>query len=271
VLTTFAFLCILAAGGCVALVERRPIWTFAVAILLVLHCATSLRAWPNYLPYMNEAMGGSMQSYRYMTDANVDWAQGVLETRDWLAANHTSNCWIAYDGAIDFSYYHLPCRFLPGNATDSAPGAVPPATASGTFIISSLALSGIEFEPYDLHPYAEFWRAKPVTNIGGAMLVYQGTFDLRAAQSVELIVLSGANLEKNPQLAAEQARQAIALTPTSVRAYMALARADKALGDAAGARENFSAALKQAEATGAAWYPWEMAEAKKALAALPAK
>ena len=271
VLTTFAFLCIAAAGGCVALAVRRPIWTIPVAILLVLHCATSLRAWPNYLPYMNEAMGGSMQSYRYMTDANVDWGQGVLETRDWLAAHGTTNCWLAYDGAVKLSYYHLPCKLLAGNQGDAAAGAAPPATASGTFIISSLAMSGIEWEPGALNPYAEFLRAKPVANIGGAMLVYQGTYDLRGAQAVELIALSGANLEKNPTLAAEQARQAIYLTPTSVRAYMALARADKALGDAAGARDNFAAALKQAEVTGAEWYPWEMAEAKKALATLPSK
>jgi 4-amino-4-deoxy-L-arabinose transferase-like glycosyltransferase len=270
VLTTFAFLAIVAAGGCVAFVARRPIWTVPVAIVLVLHAGASLRAWPNYLPYMNEALGGTMQSYRYMTDANVDWGQGVLSTRDWLAAHKTTNCWLAYDGAVALSYYHLPCQLLPGNQGDSAAGAAPPAEATGTFVISSLAMSGIEWEPGALNPYAKFLQGRPAANIGGAMLVYEGTFDLRAAQAAELIALSGASLEKNAALAAEQARRAIALTPTSVRAYMALARADKVLGDAAGERDNFAASLKQAEATGAEWYPWEMAEAKKALAALPA-
>ena len=127
VLTTFSFLCVLAAGGCVALIDRRRAWIYPISILLVLHAATSLRAWPNYLPYMNEAMGGSGQAYRYMTDANVDWGQGLLETRDWLQAHDVKDCWLAYDGAADLSYYRMPCRLLPGNQGDSSPKSAPPA------------------------------------------------------------------------------------------------------------------------------------------------
>jgi 4-amino-4-deoxy-L-arabinose transferase-like glycosyltransferase len=52
------FLMIAAAAGCVCL-ARRYRWAGGVLVcLLVLHAASSLRAYPNYLSYANEAWGG---------------------------------------------------------------------------------------------------------------------------------------------------------------------------------------------------------------------
>ena len=270
ILTTFAFLCVAAAGGCIRLVERHRGWVYPVVILLLLHAASSLRAWPDYLPYVNEAFGSKDHAYRYMTDANVDWAQGVLETRDWLAKNRITNCWYAYDGAVDMSYYHLPCGILPGNGGDFNVTALPPAQASGTFLVTSLALSGIEFEPGALNPYAAFQRVEPVANIGGSTLVYRGKFDLRPAQAVSLISESAVNLEKDPVLAAREATEALAITPSSVRARLALARAEKSMHKNGAALSDYAAAEAQAKSTGAAWYPAEIAEAQRATAEINA-
>jgi 4-amino-4-deoxy-L-arabinose transferase-like glycosyltransferase len=268
ILTTFAFLCIAAAGGACWLTQRHRAWRFVIALLLVLHAATSLHAWPDYLPYMNEAFGGKDQAYRYMTDANVDWGQGVLETRDWLAANHVSDCWLAYDGAVDLRYYHLPCHELPGNEWELNQKSEAPAQATGLFIISSLAMSGVEFEPYELSPYAEFLHAKPVANIGGAMLVYRGTFDLHRVQAAELIIMSADNLHSNPALATQQARQSLQIEPTSVRAQLALGHAEEALGQREAAIAAYDAAIAVEGTPRRVWYPIELADAHSSLVRL---
>jgi hypothetical protein len=270
ILTTFSFLCITTAGGCVWLAKKHKAWQVAIGLLLALHAATSLHAWPDYLPYMNEAFGGKDRAYRYMTDANVDWGQGVLETRDWLAANHVTDCWLAYDGAVDLSYYHLPCRVMPGNEWDSNVSAFSPPQAGGTFLVSSLAMSGVEFEPYELSPYTEFFRAKPVANIGGSVLVYRGTFDLRKVQAAELIILSANNLQKDASLAAQEARQSLAIGPTSVRAELALGRAEELLGHRDAAISAYEAAFAVQESSRRVWYPIEIAEAKSSLVRLGA-
>ena len=200
VLPIVPFLCILIAGGVVAIWHRNRAWKAAVVLLLVFHIASSLRAYPNYLPYSNEAFGGPMKTYKVLTDSNVDWGQGLYQLRDYIKANGIRDCWLAYDGAADPAYYGIPCRKLPANIGDA--GAVPPPEAEGLFFISDLTLSGIEWEPGDLNPYREFARATPVANIGGAILVYRGKFDLRDIAAVMHIARAYAALGDKPAEAA---------------------------------------------------------------------
>jgi len=145
VLPMVGFLCVLIGGAASHLVKRNRYWAVAVIVLLLAHAASSLRSFPNYLPYSNEAWGGPSQTYRYLTDANVDWGNGVLQLKQYLTANHIGDCWLAYDGAVDLRYYGIPCRPLTANAF--SPTEVPPLQAKSLFIISDLTLSGIEWEP----------------------------------------------------------------------------------------------------------------------------
>src|ERR1035437_5832838 len=52
------FLVVLAAAGAVSLARQSRVWAWAVSILLALHVASSLHAFPNDLPYSNEFFGG---------------------------------------------------------------------------------------------------------------------------------------------------------------------------------------------------------------------
>ncbi len=263
VLPIVPFLCILIAGGTVALWERKRGWKIAVAVLLLAHVASSLRAYPNYLPYSNEAWGGPMQSYRYLTDSNVDWGQGLYQTRDYLMRNSIRDCWIAYDGAASLSYYGIPCRKLPANAGHA--GDIPPAEVNGLFVLGDLAISGIEWEPGDLNPYREFLHATPVANIGGAMLVYRGQFDLHGVQAATHIARALKLVSDTPAEAMAEAQDALALTPQSARAHLILGQALAALGRKEEARREFETALALADGTGSAWYPLQIATARQGL------
>jgi 4-amino-4-deoxy-L-arabinose transferase-like glycosyltransferase len=264
ILPIIAFLCILIAGGVVYVWERNRAWRIVVGGLLLIHVASSLHSFPNYLPYSNEAWGGTMNTYRYLTDSNVDWGQGLYQARDYLKSHNIVNCWIAYDGAASLTYYDIPCRTLAANAGDAHD--VPPFEAEGLFVLGDLTVSGIEWEPGDLNPYRDFQKATPIANIAGAMQVYQGHFDLTKLAAATHIARSGNMLGENkPVDALCEAQAALMLTPDSVRAHLSLGQAQSALSHTDEARKEFESALALADKAGRQWYPLQIAMARQEL------
>jgi hypothetical protein len=265
VLPTVSLLAIFAAGGLMFLVGERPTRSAKIVatLLIAAHAASAIRAYPNYFPYSDELLGGEKHTYKYLTDSNNDWGQALFATSRWLKQRGITDCWIAYDGAADLAYYGVPCRVLPGNPGDLQ--ELPPEQATGLFIISGLSYAGVEWEPGDLQPYAVFHQFQPEDNIAGAMLVYRGTFDLRGIRAVDLIIRGNRQLEKDPAAALRDAQASLVLRPTSVRARLLEAHALEALGRGQDAGASFTAALEQANRTGAAWYPAQIAEARRGL------
>ena len=171
---------------------------------------------------------------------------------------------MAYDGAVQTSYYDIPCRKLTANASN--PTDVPPVWASGTFIISALTVSGIEWEPGELNPYLQFQRTTPKHVIGGAMLLYQGTFDLTGIVAATHVANSNDLHDSNqPAKALAEAQAGVSLMPKSVRAHLALGRALSALGRKAEARDELHNTLVLAHQIGDVWYPVQIADAKREL------
>lgn len=267
VLPTVAFLAIFISAGISYWARRTSnTWRAILGILVLTHLASAMHAYPNFLPYANELLGGQRKIYKYLTDSNNDWGQALLATSKWLKAHRINDCWIAYDGAADLAYYGIPCRVLPGNPDDKQ--AIPPPEATGFFIISSLSYAGVEWEPGELHPYKVFHVATPANNLDGAMLFYNGTFNLRPVQAVSLTIRAATEIGTDPSAALRDAQAALTLTPTSVRARLIEAHALQALGQQDAAKQSFTAALQQAERTGTAWYTAQIAEAKSALDAI---
>jgi hypothetical protein len=267
VLPTVAFLAIFIAGEVAYLVRTAKLsaWALLAGILVAAHLASATSAYPDYFPYADELLGGKRDTYKYLTDSNNDWGQALYDTARWLKNRGIRDCWIAYDGAADLHYYGVQCRVLPGNPGDVLL-PMPPAEGTGLFIISGLSYAGVEWEPGELQPYKVFHDVKPSGNIGGAMLVYQGTFDLSGVQAVSHIIKANNELVGDPAAALRDAQAALALTPTSVRARLAEAHALEALERHDDAKKSFTAAIAQAEQTGAAWYPAQLAEARRGLA-----
>ena len=73
ILPIIPFLCILISSGAAELWGGARGWRFAIAALLLAHVVSSLHSYPNYLAYSNEAWGGPMRTYRYLTDSNTYW------------------------------------------------------------------------------------------------------------------------------------------------------------------------------------------------------
>lgn len=185
VLPIYPFLILAAAAGAGALARRYRAGALVVAALMILHVVSSLRTVPNYLAYSNELFGGTAATYRVLSDSNVDWGQGLREAGDYLARRHITECWLAYFGTADPGYYHLPCKALPDPYLRwwHDPIAVPPETYRGTVLISATEMAAPYWGSESLNPYIHFLHTKPLANIGGSILVYEGEIDLRRASA----------------------------------------------------------------------------------------
>ncbi|MFI8202743.1 ArnT family glycosyltransferase [Streptomyces sp. NPDC085937] len=107
------------AAGCVVRVRWR--WTRVVTGTLVAFVAvSSLRTFPYYLPYSNEAFGGPAKTRFRLHDSNVDWGQDLGRLADRLDERYRGErIWLVYKGAGVPAYYGIdaddPRRAAPGD------------------------------------------------------------------------------------------------------------------------------------------------------------
>ncbi|MEU9190420.1 phospholipid carrier-dependent glycosyltransferase [Streptomyces sp. NPDC048484] len=99
------FLAVVAAG--VTLFRRRPaLWATAALVCFV--AVSSLRTYPYYLPYSNEAFGGPSKTHLRLHDSNVDWGQDLGRLADHLRRHHPGErVWLVYKGAGVPAYYGI--------------------------------------------------------------------------------------------------------------------------------------------------------------------
>jgi 4-amino-4-deoxy-L-arabinose transferase-like glycosyltransferase len=186
ILPVFPFVLLLAALAASTLAQHSRAGAYAVAALLLLHVVSSVRTFPNYIAYGNEAIGGSSRTYRVLSDSNVDWGQGLIEVRSYLKSNHVTDCWFVALGGETFShtsYYQIPCKPLPSSFEKvvGAPLPVIPETVHGTLLVSGTEASGIFTGPGPLNPYGELLWRTPDAVIGSCILVFRGDFHLPLA------------------------------------------------------------------------------------------
>ena len=186
VLSIYPFLILVAAAGAWTLARRHQAWAIVVAALIAFHLASSLHTLPDYLAYSNELFGGTPDTYRTLSDSNADWGQGLREAGQYLARRNIKNCWLAYFGTADPAYYHLPCKALPDPYLRwwHDPIPVPPETYHGVVLIAATEIAAPYWGSEVISPYNHFLHMKPVANVGGSILVYEGDVDLRRASAI---------------------------------------------------------------------------------------
>lgn len=216
VLPIYPFLILAAAAGAWELAHRHPAWAAVVAALVAFHLASSLHTLPDYLAYSNEFFGGTSQTYLALSDSNVDWGQGLREAQQYLERRNIKDCWLAYFGSADPAYYHLPCKLLPDPFLRwwNDPIQIPPENYHGVVLISGTEIAAPYWEADALNPYSRFLHAKPVANIGGSLLVYEGDVDLRRASAIAHMYKAWDLIKaKNQEAAVQEALKAGDLAP----------------------------------------------------------
>ena len=251
IIVVYVFLYVLIGGAAWALTARSRKWGYVVGVLIVIHAASSLLAFPNYLAYGNEFWGGPSQTYKYLTDSNSDWGQQLKSVGQYLDRRRVKDCWFVYfaAGVAEPSYYGIPCKPLPTINTLwlNIPIEVP-TTIDGPVLISASNLSSVEFGPGSLDPYGQFKSLKPTAVIDRGVFVFDGKFEMPLAAAISK-VQKAQNLAAAKQLdqALQEARAAVELAPNAIQTQLALGDVLSAMDQPQQARACYEKALELAK------------------------
>ncbi|NUS77709.1 MAG: phospholipid carrier-dependent glycosyltransferase [Streptomyces sp.] len=147
-----------AASGFLAVRWR---WAGAAAGALVLFVAvSSVRTYPFYLPYANEAFGGPDRTHLRLHDSNVDWGQDLGRLADRLRERYPGErVWLVYKGAGVPSYYGI-------EAAD--PRKAEPDAVRGLLVVSDSAAAKATGRLAELID-----SARSIDHIGHSITVYR--------------------------------------------------------------------------------------------------
>lgn len=247
ILPLYAMAAVLCGGGIVPLARGNARWAWVCGILVGAHCVSALAAFPNYIPYANEAWGGPQNVHNLLSDANADWAQQLYQVKAWQDQHPGEECWFAYFAypEIDPATYGITCRHLPNIDVFWLGGEdIVPPTIHGNVLISAGDLSGCEWPSGKVSPYGPFQSMKPVTTIDNGVFVYHGTFDMRQTAALSRAIAADHLLWKGQaQQALPIAQEAVSIDPNELMSQTALGDAQAALGNKEEARKAWTAAL----------------------------
>ena len=221
ILPIYPFLMILAGWATAELIAEKRKLAYAVAFVLAFGIVSSLRVFPVYLAYANELWGGPANTYRYLSDSNVDWGQQLKSVKRYLDQRHVKDCWFAYfaDVVVDPKYYGIPCKPLTTIASFwLKPSMDVPASIDGPVLISAGTLSGYEFGPGELNPYDQFQRLRPTAVIDHGVFVFDGHFDIPLASALNHVTQAQLKQQAGHlDEALSEAQTAVQLAPNSAQ------------------------------------------------------
>ena len=247
ILPVYVFLSVLIGGAAWALVRHSRKWAYLVVALLVIHAISSMRTFPAYIAYANELWGGPSHTYKYLTDSNVDWAQQLKATKQYLDQRGVKDCWFVYfgEGVADFKYYGIPCKPLPTVVTLWLNERIDvPVSIDGPVLISAGTLSGFEFGPGSLNPYEQFKHIAPTDVIQHGVFVFDGHFEIPLASALSHVQKAQNLLEhKQTEQALVEAQAAATLAPNEVQTQLILGNVFEEMGQVEQARSAYERAL----------------------------
>jgi len=164
----------LVAGAAIRPTARSG-WTVAVGALVVMHAVTVLSFYPHWLAYTSVWAGGRDRGWTVLADSNIDWGQGLLELRSFMAREGVTSVSLSYFGsarpeAYGIDYVALPSFFrLTPERTENA--EVSPRFT----VISANNLLGLYMQGRD--PFAGYRDREPYRVLGHALFVYDELAD----------------------------------------------------------------------------------------------
>ncbi|GGX19694.1 hypothetical protein GCM10010383_57240 [Streptomyces lomondensis] len=147
-----------AAGG--LLVVRRRWVPAGVAVLVAFVAVSSLRTFPYYLPYSNEAFGGPGRTREWLHDSNVDWGQDLGRLADRLRERYAGErVWLVYKGSGVPGFYGI---------RSADPRGVPVGDVRGVLVVSDSAAAKATGRLAEL-----IGSSRPVDHVGYSITIYR--------------------------------------------------------------------------------------------------
>jgi hypothetical protein len=180
-------LCCILAGRSVLLAARfrgmaRKACVGAIVLLVAWGATESLRIFPDYLAYFNQAAGGPEGGPRYLLDSNIDWGQDLKGFADYLKTHErfrNTPVYLAYFGYVYPQYYGIKVDKLYPGARGLIAISVNLLYGLPQGVNLSLGMPyGVEISGGKLYGEAtdylpQLLRSKPVAVIGHTIYVYR--------------------------------------------------------------------------------------------------
>ncbi|GLY99408.1 glycosyltransferase family 39 protein [Actinoplanes sp. NBRC 103695] len=151
------------AAACVFIpreAPRRRLRLVVPVLALLFVIVSTVRAFPYYLPYSNEAFGGPVKTHLRLSDSNADWGQDLGRLAEELRRDHPGEqVWLAYRGSGDPAYYGITAR---------DPLKVPASEVHGLLAVSSRSIPGARQPLRDL-----IATSTPIGEVGHSILLYR--------------------------------------------------------------------------------------------------
>jgi hypothetical protein len=158
------FLAVVAAA--VVTLRRRWIRVGTAALVLFVGIS-SVRSYPYYLPYSNEAFGGPSKTYLRLHDSNVDWGQDLGRLAERLRQRYPGEqVWLVYKGSGVPSWYGI-------DAAD--PFSVPPDEVRGLVVVSRAWI-----DKADARLRALVDSSTPIDEVGHSITIYRRPAPVRS-------------------------------------------------------------------------------------------
>lgn len=142
----------------------------AAAALVAWHGIEAVIAYPGYLSYFNESIGGNANADRFLIDSNLDWGQDLRRLDRWCAENGVKQIAVHYFGGSEPWYDVRHARVI------LRYGPLPDPLPRGFFAVSR-HFYRISFFPrvwgIDYDTYLDAAGAQYVTTVGGSIRVYR--------------------------------------------------------------------------------------------------
>ena len=151
--------------------DARPWSRGVVAIAIILSIGFPLSYYPNFLTFVSEYGPGRDRNYEVFVDSSLDWGQGLVQLRDFLAADGNPLILLSYFGSgvpegYGIHYVAGPSYFPLPAPSDADTTAVP-----RYLVVSATNLQGAYFSADPFRRLRE--NATPEYVIAGSLLVYR--------------------------------------------------------------------------------------------------
>jgi len=148
-------------------VNQKKITFIGLIVLTTWYVVTSVRVYPDYLTYFNEAVGGPKNGINYLDNANIDWGQDLKRLKPYMKEAGIEKIKLMYEGTADSKYYGI--STIPLSKEDRELGP-----QSGYFAISAHYLIRLITIP-EAFGFGPGWKTKiynPMEIIGHTIYIF---------------------------------------------------------------------------------------------------
>jgi hypothetical protein len=146
--------------------SRKAVGVALLCGLVGWQARSAVAAFPDYIPYFNEMVGGSVEGIQYLDDSNVDWGQGMKQVAAYIQRHHLQNVEVLSFSPLDNPAYYggpVPKR----NDLDTYRMMVSGNVHPGVYIVSAHHLIRM------MYTRPEWHTSHAIDRIGESLWVYQ--------------------------------------------------------------------------------------------------